>query len=375
MRISKTLLLCAFLLTGLHHVDAQTNCESKTNSTLYLLPDLLEKNDFTRIRTLTDSLYAHCGQTELSLRLRIIEALILQQPSAQLIQEYQELQFDHKLVRRYDVASQRDYEKKYKSQKENFDYIPLRHAVDSLIQIKATALLQSSSYTLNRQEEAICLLFTDQIDLYYQMLNRTPPARPVVDKMREREDGKYKTAGVLYTGVFFPLGSNEYLQTSPTFGFTIMSPLYRPFVFELGLKLRINSKNAPFDFRDEGQIKEIHSKSSYFFGANLGYKALDRGPWIILPKVGLGLGFINTKLSTTTISDAIWDYEESGSGIKYNNANTLHSVAGIAFMRHIKKKMYLGLEFNYHLVPYNWDKDLVTRMNDKFSSVELFLRF
>lgn len=376
MRIIKLLLFCTLLLTTQHRLYAQqVHCETQTSKALLLLPDLLEKNDFTGIDALMDTLHAHCGETELALRLGIIGALIAQEPTASLIQQYQNLQFDHQLVHRYDYASQSNFAKHYQNRKAQFDFVPLRHAVDSLIQIKASALLQSNSYTLNHQEEAICLLFSDQIDLYYQMLNRNPPARPFVDKIREREDGKYKTAGVLYAGAFFPLGSNEYLQTSPTFGFTIMSPLYRPFVFELGVKLRINSKNAPFDFRDDGHIKEIHARSSYFLGANLGYKALDRGPWIILPKVGLGLGFINTKLSTTTIYDAMWDYEDSGSGIQYNNANTLHSVAGIALMRHIKKKMYVGLELNYHLVPYNWDKDLITKMNDQFSSVELFLRF
>src|SRR5690606_3508895 len=115
--------------------------------------------------------------------------------------------------------------------------------------------------------------------------------------------------------------------------------------------------------------------TSYYIGANLGYKAFDNGPVIILPKVGLGLGFINTKLAKTTMYDSMIDYDDTGSGIQYNNPNTLHSVAGMAFLRHIKQKIYTGLELNYHAVPCHWDKELITRINDQFSSVELFLRF
>src|SRR5690606_34565505 len=128
-------------------------------------------------------------------------------------------------------------------------------------------------------------------------------------------------------GVFMPLdGDNEYLKTSPTFGLMIMGPLSRQFIVELGVKLRINTNNKAFDFMDEGQIKEINSRSSYFVGLHVGYKAFDSGSWIIVPKLGAGLGFINTKLAKTSLQDVISSDEESLSGIRYNNVNTLHSV-------------------------------------------------
>lgn len=375
MYISKLFLLCTSLLFLNAQVQAQEPCNERTSMALQMLPSLLDSNDFQRILAVADSVEAHCGSTELTQRLKIVVALILQEPSAKLIQDYQRQQLDEKLVQRFDYANHEHFEKHYQERASQFEYVPLGHPVDSLIALKTNALLQSDRYQLNRQEEAICLLFSGHIEPYYELTNRRPPARPLVDQVRDREQHKERTAAVLYAGAFFPIGSNEYLKTSPTFGFTFMGPLHQSFVFELGLKMRINTKNAPFDFRDDGQIKEINASTSYYIGANLGYKAFDNGPFIILPKVGLGLGFINTKLAKTTIYDSMIDYEDTGSGIQYNNANTLHSVAGIAFMRHIKKKMYIGLELNYHVVPYNWDKDLITRINDQFSSVELFLRF
>lgn len=375
MNYSKLLLLCLSLVTAFFQVRAQNGCEVYTTTILEKLPVLLMKNDFTQLTNLTTTLQSTCGETELALRLQIIEKLIQREPTTQLINNYIAKGYDEKLVNRYDHAAQRNFAALYNKNKADFDFIPLRHPVDSLIQVKAAALLNSSTYTLNRNEEAICLLFADEIDMYYSTLNKRPKSRPIIDRLQEREEGRQKTAGVLYSGVFMPIGTNEYLKTSPTFGMTIMSPLSRQFIFELGVKFRINTNNEAFDFIDEGQIKAINSNSSYFLGVNLGYKVLDNGPWIILPKIGTGLGFINTKLSKTTVYDVVVTEEENLSGIQYNNVNTLHTTAGIAVMRHIKRKMYLGLEFNYHMVPYNWDRGLQTRINSKFSSVELFFRF
>ena len=375
MKHCKLLPIYIILLTVFFQARAQNNCEVYTTTVLQRLPQLLLKNDFAQLKNLTTTWQNVCGETELAQRLQIIEKLIQKEQTAQLISHYIAQGYDDKLVNRHDHAAQKNYARLYGRNKATFDFIPLRHSVDSLIQVKATALLHSPTYTLNREEEAICLLFADEVDLYYNTMNKKPKSRPFVDAFHEREDGKHKTAGILYSGVFMPIGGNDYLRTSPTFGITIMSPLSGSFVFELGVKLRINTNNATFDFVDEGQIKEIHSNSSYFLGANLGYKVFDKGSWIVLPKIGTGLGFINTNLSRTSVYDVITTEEEDISGIRYNNVNTLHNVAGIAIMRHIKRKMYLGLECNYHLVPYNWDESLLTRINSKFCSIELFFRF
>lgn len=372
---NKLILICIFSLAVNFCVQGQDGCEAYTSQMLQTLPGLLEKNDFAALHPLNSKLESHCGESELNLRLQIIERLTQKETTTSQIQRYLDQGYDAKLVDRHDYAAQKNFSSLYLKNKAAFDFIPLRHAVDSLTKVKATALLNSSTYTLNRQEEAICLLFADEIDLFYQTLNKKPKSRPLVDKIQEREEGKHKTSGVLYSGVFAPINENEHLKTSPTFGFMIMSPLYRDFIFELGLKLRVNTKNASFDFIDEGQIKEINSSSSYFLGFNIGYKVYDHVPWIILPKLGTGLGFINTKLAKTSVYDVVTDEGEHMSGIRYNNVNTLHSVAGLAVMRHIKRKMYLGIETSYHLVPYNWDESLISRMNSKFASVELFLRF
>jgi hypothetical protein len=375
MNNRKLLLVCFILLVRFIPAQGQNNCEQTTALILEQLPSVLVRNDFKALHTLLNNFESNCGETELVLRLQILEKLIQKEVTAPLIDRYLSQRFDSKLVDRYDYAAQKNFVSLFRKNKTKFDFIPLRHSVDSLTQVKANALLNSSTYSLNRQEEAICLLFADEINLFYTTLNKIPKPRPFIDKIQERESGKRKTAAVLYSGAFVPLTNNPYQKSSPTFGFTIMSPLYRQFIFEMGLKMRINSGNEVFDFIDEGQIKEIKSNSSYFFGMSIGYKVLDHGPWIILPKIGTGLGFINTKLSRTSVYDVITDEGESLSGIQYNNVNTLHSSTGIAIMRHVHKKMYVGMEVNYHLIPYNWDEDLITRMGNKFGSIELFLRF
>ncbi|MBE8720003.1 hypothetical protein [Sphingobacterium pedocola] len=375
LRIAKVLVALISLFNFCNYSYAQSSCEEVTTASLQRLAPLLEKNDFSQIESIITTLESVCGKSEFTSRLQLMRQLILKEDTQQELAAYLEKHYDEILARRYDNAAEKNYATIYAKDKESFHFIPLNHPVDSLIRLKATALLNSPSYTLSEQEEAISLLFADDIDAFYIQLNRQPKQKPALQSHQELELNKNGIGFALYAGAFGTLGKNSTFSTSPSFGVSLMSPLANPFVFELALKFRLNTNDNYFEFNDNGVIKDVNSSSSFFFGGTAGYKVMDNGPWIILPKVGAGLGFINTGLSETTFYDG--DYYDEGngsSGIQYNNANTFHTFIGVALMRHVKGRKFIGLEAGYHYIPYNWDKDLITHIQPRYWSLELFLK-
>lgn len=361
-----------FLLFGASPARAQSSCAQITQVSLQKLAPLLEKNDFSQVESLRTTLESVCGKSEFTMRLQIIQKLIQKIDTKNEIKEYLDKHYDEVLVNRYDNTAEEGYASIYAKNKELYNFIPLNHPVDSLIKIKSLALLNSQSYTLTPQEHQICLLFADDIDGYYVESNRSP-RETVVERSQKIAYSKEGMGFGIYAGALGPIGENSTFTTAPSFGFSVMSPLANPFVFELALKFRFNTNDKYFDFNDQGTILDINSSSSFFFGGTAGYKALDNGTFIILPKIGAGLGFINTGLSEVTYYD---DYDENGnsSSTRYNNVNTLHSHFGIAFLRHVKGKKFVGLEASYHYIPYNWDSDLITPIQSNYWALELFLK-
>lgn len=372
LHIAKVLVALIFLLSFSKYTYAQSSCEEITTASLQRLTPLLEKNDFSQIESIISTLESICGQSEFTLRLQLIRQLIIKEDTQKEISTYLNNHYDEILTHRYDNAADKNYATIYAKDKAAFHFIPLNHPVDSLIRLKATALLNSPSYVLTEREEAISLLFADDIDAFYEQLNRRPKAVPATESAYELESGKERIGVGLYAGAFGTVGKNSTFTTSPSFGVSVMSPLANAFVFELALKFRLNANDNYFEFNDDGVIKDINSSSSFFFGGTVGYKVFDNGPWVVLPKAGAGLGFINTGLSETTFYDG--DYDDGSSGIQYNNANTFHTFIGVALMRHVKGRKFIGIEAGYHYIPYNWDKDLITHIQPRYWSLELFLK-
>lgn len=372
LHIAKILVALIFLLSFSKYTYAQSSCEEITTTSLQRLTPLLKKNDFSQIASIISTLESVCGKSEFTLRLQLIRQLILKEDTQKEISTYLDNHYDEILTHRYDNAADNNYRDIYAKDKAAFHFIPLNHPVDSLIRLKATALLNSPSYVLTEQEEAISLLFADDIDAFYEQLNRRPKAVPATESSYKLESGKERIGVGLYAGAFGTVGKNSTFTTSPSFGVSIMSPLANSFVFELALKFRLNTNDNYFEFNDDGVIQDINSSASFFFGGTAGYKVFDNGPWIVLPKVGAGLGFINTGLSETTFYNG--DYDDASSGIQYNNANTFHTFIGVALMRHVKGRKFIGLEAGYHYIPYNWDKDLITSIQPRYWSLELFLK-
>jgi len=386
--MSKTLKLVIFIycsilplfLQARQEEQPQQDCEQITKIALDRLIPLIQKNDYTELETVLSTIQSVCGENEFTQRMRIFRALLEKKSGGELIADYLAKNYHEILVMRWDYSIEEKYQSIYQNNKKDFNYIPLKHPIDSLLKIKAEALLHSTAFNLTEQEEEIALLFADRIDEFYQSYEKPiSPAKPTaLEKARQRAAYKDRGGFSIYAGAEFPItGTDPLFKTNPVMGFMYSSPLASNFLYELGLKIRINSNDRDFEYWLDNQTEVINSAASYSIGGTAGYKVFDNDTFIIYPKLGLFFESTGTGLSEVTYYDNgnYYDDEYGSSNVKYHNVNTMRASAGFAFMRHISTKKYIGLEASYHYIPYNWDNQLQTNIQPNYASLQLFFRF
>ncbi|MFD1768551.1 hypothetical protein [Sphingobacterium suaedae] len=390
-----TLLVLLILLRFSVSVKAETerplqDCEQITKVALEKLVPVFNKNDFDNLESILGTIQSACGESEFTQRMRILRALIEKKTTGDLIADYLSKNYHEMLIMRWDYSIEKEYRRIYQNNKADFNYIPLKHPIDSLVKLKATALLNSPSYNLTEQEQDIAFLFADHIDEFYQSYKDTgsnkqaepTPVEPAGFQRPAQDRHKDRHGVSIYAGLEIPVtGSDPLFKSNPTFGVMFSSKLSVPILFELGAKVRINANDRAFEYLLYDEIETVNSSASFSIGGTFGYKAFDNEKFIIYPKVGLFWESTSTGLSEVT--DGYYDgggyyyddYNGSTSTIKYNNVNTMRTTLAVSIMRHITKKKYVGLEIAYQYIPYNWDDHLLTSIQPNYGSAQLFFRF
>jgi len=350
-------------------------CETLVLESLRQLRPMLEKNDFANTSSIIQSLESTCGPTEFNQRLKITLALISRSNSTMDIQQYLSKGFDKKLIKRWNAADQKNQEEIFEKQPAEFDLVPLHHAVDSLLKVKADALLHSPSYQFTGEERRLIALFADDFE-EIAAIQHAIDAPSISAYEEDVYTNKGKTGILAYFGGYGPLGGrNTTIGYNPMLGITVMSSLNRNFIFEGGFKVRINSSDKNFDYQLYDEVISVNSSASIFIGGNVGYKVYDRGRYMVIPKLGIGWDMITTGLSETVYNEDYDDEYGDGSSTKFHNVNTLHLGGSLATMYRVSKRNYVGLELGYHYTPYQWDSNLVTNIYQHYGSLELFFRF
>lgn len=354
------------------------DCEQVTKVALEKLVNIFRKNDFEGLETVLNTIQSTCGENEFTQRLRILRLLIEKKTTGDIIADYLTKNYQEILVMRWDYSVEEKYAQIYQNNKADFNFVPLRHPIDSLIKVKSIALLNSPSYNLTEQEEKIALLFSDHIDEFYQVHQKTAstPSNKIVAQSVYAD--KHRHGVSVYAGAEFPLtGSDPVFKTSPTVGVFFSSRLSNPILFEAGLKVRINtSSDREVEYRLYDEVEVIKSTASLGIGGTIGYKIFDNDKFIIAPKAGLFW-----EMATTGLSEVSESYYDDGYGyyetesVRYFYINTMRSTLALSTMRHLSGKTYVGLEAAYHFVPYNWDNNLLTSVQPNYGSLQLFFRF
>ncbi|HLQ98806.1 MAG TPA: hypothetical protein VK102_00400 [Sphingobacterium sp.] len=352
------------------------NCEKHTANFVEKIAPLLQKNDFSNFDEILKTYKKNCGINELFLRIQILQHLIEKKSTQSLLHLYHEKKYEEQLIKRLKSASHPDFEKAYSQNPSRYDFLPLRHPIDQLTQIKAEALLQSSSYDLSKDEESILYLFAGDTELYSDIKQETKEA-VYQEKYQDMYAYRSRYSGIVYAGMIGPIGAiNPIFKLNPAFGVQLMSPIKNRFFYELGVKLQINSGARNFDYLLYDELESINSDLSIYFGGDIGFVALERKKFILTPKVGIGFKSVSTGLSETTYYDADYYYDEDdGSGITFHNVNTMDLSFSVAGMQYLHKRTHIGLQASYHFIPYNWDRHLKTEIFSHYASLDLLFRF
>lgn len=350
--------------------DETPGCEQVTEAALPKIVRLLNDNDFAAMEQVLQTMEGNCGSNEVTQRLRIIGQLIQKQSTATSIRSYLQQRKDDELMIRWDDASEENYQIVYAKNKATYHYVPLRHSVDSLIQVKAAAILGSEFYTLNQMEEAIAYLFSDHINTY---LIRMQKEKPVSRMERLGEVEMYKSGWGFATsiGLYRPLNAvNPVYNDLAIYGFSFMSPLANDWVFDGFFKYRPAGNSRIFEYQSEANsnsIDELEPLTTYMFGGSAGYKFLDMGKFLMLGKAGLAYEMSYNRSLNLRYGD--------GYPVYITRPQTFNLSAGVSAMQHVGRTSFIGAQIQYHYSPYSIDSRLITPIAADYVSFELFFKF
>ncbi len=323
---------------------------------------------FDTFDSLTKNLITTRGAIENIQRLIIIHKILKGKPSEKSINDYFTSDYHYKFISRIEDSRKIDFGYQYSSYKSYYDYIPLRHSIDSITIKEAQKLLKTDNITID--ERIVCTLFSGDIKTYDKIIKKTSSKKSNLVKQLDSRRRKSRNRWIgftIYSGAFKPIGSKKVFGTSPFWGFTISSPIAYKLIVELGIKYRLNLWDNHFDFYALDKTNNADSNSSAFLGVLIGYKIYESKNIIVLPKFGIGAETVDTGISDNENND--------NSNRSYYNVETIHFSLGLTVMTPIFKTSHLGFGINYHYCPYSLEKDLYTTFNENLLSAEVFWRF
>lgn len=365
-----SLLALAVPASGQQSATQDPSCERVTEAALPKIVKLLNKNDFAAMEQVLQTIESSCGPNEVTQRLRIIGLLIRKQPTKPAIQSYIQQGKDNELMIRWDNASENNYQNIYNKDKAAYHFVPLRHTVDSLTQVKAAALIGSDLYSLTEMEEAIAYLFSDHISTYLIRMQKEKPTTRT-EQLQEVELYKMGWGFAASIGLYRPLNAvNPVYNDLAIYGFSFISPLANDWVFDGFFKYRPARNSRVFEYQTEPNSNHpdlVEPLTTYMFGGSAGYKFLDAGKFLMIGKAGLAYEMSYNRSLNMRYGD--------GYPVYVTRPQTFNLSTGVSAMQHVGRTSFVGAQIQYHYSPYSIDSRLITPIASDYVSFELFFKF
>ena len=341
------------------------NCEIVALNATDIIYERWVANDLDSCRSIIREWVKLCGSGEFVRRIIILEKLYQHQDAIDSIQSYFNQYYDQKFRYRVNASKGSDYGNHYNAA--YFDFVPLRHPLDSLLMNKAAEILKYENLT--KDEKLICILFSGNLDQFETEVKKKDNKESFISsyfRKRLYEDRQRWMNLTIYSGIFIPAGEQHVFSNSPSIGFYFSSPLQYKLMAELGFRMRFNTHDNDFKYYALNDTNVVNSATSIFVGAMVGYKLYSTAKVTIIPKIGIGLEDVDT---------GIYETKDNSNDKIYHNIKTMHLSMGISAMKPVFISKYLGLEFSYHYCPYEWDTNLHTKFSNHSISAELFFKF
>lgn len=348
-------------------IDNSSVCKQTSVSLADELATKFIIQDFKAVNKLIETWENNCGRNEINQRSRIIQTIIEGRNADDIIKDYINSDFHYVFKYRMENSVYDDYQYIFEDYWTYYNYVPLRHDLDSALILHSVELSKSS--TLSADEQLILILFSGDVKGFDRKSKKDKYQTGYIPGFiaKDKRQMAAKEIGVqLYSGMYTPLSENGVFGVNPTIGFGLTSPFDWKVWWEFDMKFRIHENDQNFDFIALGDTNYVNSDLGFFMGLSLGYKIYENEKFTLIPKFGIGLEYIDTGLES---------YSDETEETEYHNLETLHTSIGISLLKLVFRRNYIGLEINYHYCPYNWSKNLITKLDNSAYSAEIVFRF
>jgi hypothetical protein len=344
------------------------NYEEYTLKAVDVIASLLESNKLDSIQTILKEWTYLRGKNEVTLRITIIVDFLQNKDVTKHLKEYINNDYYVYLYDRFTMNDKYGYRREYNEYKSYYNYVPIEHPIDSLLNHKAKIILEKPH---SLDEELLLILFSGKLIAFDDALKKRKYEKgifkPFIRKNNYNVSNSFSGTFELYTGIYATQGEAKVFGNNPSIGVAVSSNLHKFLVYGLQAKFRPNIDDKRFNFFALDSLHSVNSKLSFSVGYFFGFKLYDGKRLKIIPKIYHGFEVVTTGISEK-------DSKQDNS-IIYHNVDTSHVTFSLALMTPILRKSYVGLQLGYHYVPYKKDHNLQTEFNDKALSVELFFRY
>jgi hypothetical protein len=310
-----------------------------------------------------------CGYYEPTLRSIIMEEIVLGNPVDLAIQDYFDAGYYAIFQNRCTDAQEYNYHDFFMDNVVYYGYLPLNSKLDSVIQQRAFEWKDSTLFTPD--ERLICTLFAGNLSTFENEALKKEYKKSIIGKQirhQDRDERDQYIALLFGTGWSFPLDNKNIIGVNQSLKIGFSSLLSERWIFDFIFDLKINYNSKHFDFFALNTIHSIKPSTIINAGGFVNYRLfgirMGLNKIYILPKFGVGFDFISTDI-----------YEVVGEEeFHYYNPTTLDLTFGVNTLIPLLKTSYLGIGFNFHYIPYNWDHRVKTPIDSHYLSGEVFWR-
>lgn len=350
----KKLFLIACLLTNLQLIRAQDNlkqellrevpnCENVAFNAVRIIVDLQSKSSIDSIPELIERWESFCGETEPLFRAKVLCAIENGTFSEELINPDKFNFYLFSYLDRLDFAKEENTQLVYEYNKIYFSYIPINSEFDLATMLWADQLLAKS--TLTPTEEALCLLYSNQVDAFFSKLKSQDELNGTVLKTYYQQQ-VYNTKRLIEANLGLIFGTtipqNDLLDVigpQTIFGIQFGMKKNRS-QYDLTMCFRPFKSRQPYLVEYENEMVETNYQFGGYIGLDYAYELFKKNKREIDLLAGIGFDGI-TAIEGDTNND-----EESKS------INSLNLNAGIGYRFYLKKMNYIGLQARYNIVNY-----------------------
>ena len=337
-----------------------TNCQK-----MVVKYSITECDSFLRILDIWEK---YCQYVEPVERVKILADIFKKQYSDSVYEEY--IKYEIKNYEdRIKASADTGYFGIYEQYKDYFNYVPLNGKFDKWTSGIASNLLREQSP--GSSEYLLCLLLSGKTKAFDSIISAKKQPN---DFIRETLNNKVYTdwnTGFIFkitSGMWFPLGKLAgKFKSSARFDFDASIPVRENIRVEFNTGIGILLNKEEISIHVEDSVFDVKSHFCWTLGLRL-TKEFRLGRKIYFDySPGIGVGLMDTDLKKP-------EKNSDGSNEFYSLA-TVDIVFGVAFRTVILKKKSIGLNFEYHYSPFNFDKKLEKDIGNQYLTAGLLYRF